>query len=328
MTYEQPSITQLQEFGYTEREAHFLYVASIHSGVFTRDHFTCFCGVADGRPTQQLCEKVQQHGHARKRELTIQNGKTGRPIIYYHLFSKSIYRAVGQPHSSNRKEHAFRRLLQKIYGLTFIITHPDFFYFLSEQQRLAYFVREQNIASNHLPMTEFVSAHSKDRTARYFVDKFPMGIAPDGTLICTYIDDETERGGIASHFARYAPLWRRLSVPMKLHFVSRTARNFEFAREQFELKVSHPQGPLASMVPEVLEYFRLQLKRETSDPVHWSYSDMARRSELAAKYDSERVRLLYSEWKESGTLDPSRLDSVFVAAARDFLPVEVRKCGS
>ena len=49
MKIQQEHLTAIKSFGYTEREARFLYAVAIHSGYFTQTHLRQFSGNRSGR---------------------------------------------------------------------------------------------------------------------------------------------------------------------------------------------------------------------------------------------------------------------------------------
>ena len=90
-------INALSTFGYTEREAEFLYMVATFSGFFVQRQFASYLGINGRGPITDLITKTLQKEHAR--EYRAENGSRKM----YHLFSHSLYAAIGKENSRNRK---------------------------------------------------------------------------------------------------------------------------------------------------------------------------------------------------------------------------------
>ena len=76
-------IERIKEFGYSESEARFLYIVSVHSGYFTLGQFRDFTGTAYGKRPTSFTQKVLKHGHATIRDYM-------RRGSIFHLFSRTL----------------------------------------------------------------------------------------------------------------------------------------------------------------------------------------------------------------------------------------------
>src|SRR5947208_15168291 len=66
MKFPAESITALKQFGYTEREAEFLYIVAVHSGFFLQRQFTQFVVVAGRGPATYFIKKASRNQRARR----------------------------------------------------------------------------------------------------------------------------------------------------------------------------------------------------------------------------------------------------------------------
>src|SRR5882672_904324 len=114
------AITCLMEFGYTAREAEFLYIVAIHSGFFLQRQFMQFVGVAGRGPATYFLKKAIQKQHVREHVPERGTQKT------YHLFSRTVYAALGNENCRHRKPGRYG-LLEKaavrVLGLDFVLSH-------------------------------------------------------------------------------------------------------------------------------------------------------------------------------------------------------------
>ena len=58
MKIQQEHLAAIKSFGYTEREARFLYMVAIHSGYFTQAHLRQFSGNRSGRTVRALIKRA------------------------------------------------------------------------------------------------------------------------------------------------------------------------------------------------------------------------------------------------------------------------------
>lgn len=93
----------LRYCGYTEEEAQLLYLVATHSGYFTCQQFLQFIETRPGKRSVAFARKVVEKKHASAKKY-LRNGRV------FHLFSRNVYEAIGEPVSA----FTFRRT-----GVTF-----------------------------------------------------------------------------------------------------------------------------------------------------------------------------------------------------------------
>ncbi len=90
-------IEALQAFGYSAREARFLYVVA-HSGYFLRRQYEAFAGLAWGASASRFLRRALAAKHIRSIP------HSNRTEVF-HLFSRPVYRAIGAEDNRNRRQH-------------------------------------------------------------------------------------------------------------------------------------------------------------------------------------------------------------------------------
>ena len=93
----QDHLDRLQEFGYNEQEAHFLYLAAIHSGYFTRHQFLSFTHQTKGCVVHRFTTKLLTQHHA-------QATQYGHKTYVFKLTSRKIYDLIGK---QDLRDHRF-----------------------------------------------------------------------------------------------------------------------------------------------------------------------------------------------------------------------------
>ncbi len=107
----------LKALGYTEIEAHFLYLVATHSGYFAARQFLAFTCGHWGKRTTTFWGKLHTKKHART-EYFPKSGKV------YHVFSRRLYRQIGRENLRNRREHEIEYIQRRIGILDFVLSHP------------------------------------------------------------------------------------------------------------------------------------------------------------------------------------------------------------
>jgi len=203
-------IERIRGLGYTESEARFLYIVAVFSGYFTLGQFRAFTGASYGKRPTSFSEKLIEQGHAR-----ICGQARGGSL--FHLFSRTIYGQMEKDNLRNRKRHSLSFMRTRLVLLDFVLANQDLAYFETEQEKVNFFWQELGISKQYLPATVYEGAAPDQKTIRYFVDKFPLFVAPPfpdvpPVVTFSYVDAGFERpSNFALHLVAYQPLFRQLN---------------------------------------------------------------------------------------------------------------------
>ena len=120
MKIRKEDISILKSFGYTEREAGFLYLVAIHSGYFTQCQFGEFRSIKPGGIVTAFTNKLVARGHAS--EHRYQNN-----AHVFHFNYKGMYSAIDREDLRNRRAHTFEYMKSRLAVLDFVLGHlePD-----------------------------------------------------------------------------------------------------------------------------------------------------------------------------------------------------------
>ena len=83
--------------GYTERQARFLVLVMLHSGVCTVRQYCQFSGISRGQKSQDFFATLVARKHASS--TADANGK----LRVFHVYASALYDAIGEPENRNRK---------------------------------------------------------------------------------------------------------------------------------------------------------------------------------------------------------------------------------
>ena len=202
-------IREIQELGYTERQAAFLCLAALHGGYFLRRQYNAFLGYQPGGSAEHLIEKAIRKGHVRAHESAYRT-------VIYHIGAKPFFEAIGEQNNRNRRRRQPYSIKIKLMGFDYVLAHREHHYLATETEKLNYSSGTLGIDLSYLPVRIYRSKDRRIKTARYFVDKFPLflsgalGAAPPVVSFC-YIDGDARKpSGFDTYLQQYRYLFARL----------------------------------------------------------------------------------------------------------------------
>lgn len=286
-------IERLQELGYTESEARFLYIVAVFSGYFTLGQFRSFTGSRCGKRPTSFAQKLIGQGHAR----------VCAPMhraSNFHLFSRKVYGQMDKDNLRNRKRHSFDFMHTRLVLLDFILANQGFNYFETEQDKLNYFCLELGISQDCLPSKVYEGASPDQQTVRYFIDKFPLFLAPPipgipPVVTFSYVDSGHERpSSFASHLYGYQALFRQLGI-FRFLYITRKEAYFRTAEERFRSIIKRPLEPDASY--EILRYFQIRKRWDNHEYILPVTEDLEFLRDARERFQGEKIECLYRSWR-------------------------------
>lgn len=310
MTISPSHLDALKALGYTEPEAHFLYLVATHSGYFVARQFLGFTGAHWGKRTTMFWAKLHAQKHARTECFP----KSG---VIYHLFSRRLYRQVGRENLRNRREHEIEFIRQRLAMLDFVLANQKHRYLETEPEKVRFFTEQLKVPSHFLPAKTYQGSHDSRPTTRYFVDKFPM-FQGDGTLSSPVVTFTFLQGSEASmaefihHLQAYLPLLRQLSE-FRFLYLARADSHFQAAKELFDSVVTIPLQSDASA--DIVRYFQIRKAWDLKRYGTLSEADLIFRNNAKTRFPGNRFENLYRAWK-AGRLTEGNIRQEFGGDSR------------
>ncbi len=199
----------LRGLGWTKRQAEWLALVCLHSGVFTRRQYADRYGVCRQR-ADQVARALIEAGVAR--EARFPDRRAYRPTGVCHVHARSLYRALGIENNRHRKPGSPEVTMRRLLSLDYVLEHQDLHWLPTEPEKLAYF-RRLGIPVTTLPQRVYRGSRTDRSTHRYFALKLP--IAGNGTTTTFVYTDTADRhrpqsDRIRSWMAAHAALWEAL----------------------------------------------------------------------------------------------------------------------
>ena len=289
-------LERIQQLGYTESEARFLYIVAVFSGYFTMRQFRAFTGGRCGKRPACFAQKLIEKMHARVCAQV-------HTAALFHLFSRTVYGQMDKDNLRNRKRHSFEFIRTRLVLLDFILANQEFAYFETEPDKVNFFCNKLGISKDCLPAKAYEGASPDQQTIRYFVDKFPLFLAapvPGFPPVVTfsYVDSGFEKlSGFASHLASYGPLFQQLNTFRFLYIAAKEAY-IHGAEERFRSLIKRPLE--ADWSSEVLKYFKIRKKWENHEYIIPVTEDLEFLRDGRERFRGKALDSLYQSWRRGG----------------------------
>ena len=289
-------LERIQQLGYTESEARFLYIVAVFSGYFTMRQFRAFSGSRCGKRPTCFAQKLVGQGHARV-------CAQARNASLFHLFSRTLYGPMDKDNLRNRKRHSFEFMRTRLLLLDFILANQEFAYFEAEQDKVDFFGNKLGISKECLPAKVYEGATPDQQTIRYFVDKFPLFLAPPlpgvpPVVTFSYVDSGFERPpSFGSHLATYGRLLQQLNT-FRFLYIAANRAYFHDAEERFRSAIKRPVE--ADWANEILKYFNIRKKWENHEYIIPVTEDLEFLSDARQRFRGEKLDRLYQLWCSNG----------------------------
>jgi hypothetical protein len=293
MRFPEASIENLRTFGYTGDEARFLYVAATHSGYFSTRQFLQFTGAKSGDRSMSFSQKLLGKGHATAR-LLLRNGRV------YHLSSRAVYRALGRGVLRNRREHSVDHIRTRLVALDFVLAHLDYRYLETEADKLDYFCKQRHVPRPLLPVKRYTGAIRARETERYFVDNFPIFLAPGSAFspVVTFTFIDSGLGSLDSfetHLLAYDQLFQALHG-FRFVYIAIRPTHFDAAEKTFLALAD--RTPRKDPGWEISDYFRLRKAWEAKQYGLFTDASIMTLHDYTKRFENHPCQERYPAWRD------------------------------
>ena len=189
----------LASLGWTGREAEWIALVCLHSGVFTRAQF-CHYFEAHRSAARRIVRTLLERREAVESEWPVVNGG-GKSC---RISSKPIYRALGIENIRHRRKATVSVLRRRLLSLDFVLEHPGLNWLPTEGEKVEFF-EEIGLPSRLIPRRIYYGAVGAQK--RYFALKLPVA-GGNKTVTFAYVDPgHATAVELHSWGAAHGPLW-------------------------------------------------------------------------------------------------------------------------
>ena len=176
----------LAALGWTGREAEWIAVVCLHSGVFIRAQF-CHYFDAPRITAARFVKALVQRRSAVESEWPLVNGG-GRTC---RISGKAIYRVLGVENIRHRRKANRNGVMRRLLSLDFVLEHPGMNWLPTEAEKVE-FLEEIGVPSRLIPRRIYYGAVGAQK--RYFALKLPVA-GGDKTVTFAYVDPGRDTTG-------------------------------------------------------------------------------------------------------------------------------------
>ena len=199
----------LRGLGWTEREADWLAIVCLHSGVFTRSQYQARYGLSK-QTASRFARTLLQTGIARETRLPDRRGY--RPTSICHVRARALYRTLGIENDRHRRSASPEVTIRRLLSLDYVLEHPDLHWLPTEPEKLAYFQR-LGISLTDLPNRVYRGPFTDGLTRRYFPLDLPIA-GSGATTTFVYANPggrhRLQSDRVRSWVTAHAALWEAL----------------------------------------------------------------------------------------------------------------------
>ena len=202
---------KLEPFGWRGREAEWVALVCLHSGLFTRAQF-CFHFEGSEKEIEAPAGRKRAERFVRamiEKKMGVEDDRAIFPggARACRISSKEIYRALGIENVRHRREADDSVMLRRLLSLDYVLEYPELSWLPTEPEKVSFF-ELLGIERKLIPKRVYQGA--KGKQTRYFALKLPIAVDAK-TATFAYVDPgkdtDTE---LRSWGAAHQWLWRAL----------------------------------------------------------------------------------------------------------------------
>ena len=193
---------KLEPLGWTGREAEWIALVCLHSGVFTRAQF-CHYFDTDRKRALRFVKALVARRQALENENLVFSGGA-KPCW---ISSKPIYRALGVEHIRHRRKAHREVIIRRLLSLDYVLEHPGMPWLPTEPEKAQFF---EEIGLDRRLIPRHLYHGIVGNRQRYLALKMP--VAGDArTVTFVYVDPGPETDSeLRSWGVTHGPLWTAL----------------------------------------------------------------------------------------------------------------------
>ena len=189
----------LAPLGWTGRDAEWLALVCLHSGVFLRRQYLAFVGAPQRWRAGRFVERC---GKA-----AVEESWNGSELRLCRIAARPFYRALGAEDVRHRRAASPAVVLRRLLSLDYVLDHLDLPWLPTEQEKVAA-LAAAGIPEQVLPRRVYRGAVGSQ--SRYFAHKLPLAVGAErATFVFVQAEDVTE-SGVRTWGEEHAELWAAL----------------------------------------------------------------------------------------------------------------------
>lgn len=199
MTFDE-RVKAVGEFGFTTRQSRFLVTVMLHGGICVPRQYARFAGTAYGHKVNLFFDKLVSTRYA------VRCRCVHNRAAVYHVRHQPLYRALGEPHSRNRKPVPASRVIERLMLLDTVISHPETEWLATVSDKIGFFTAAGSFEPNRWPHLTVGGRR------RYFPDHLTIGVSSAGQIVFVFLAASSLTDDLKAFLQRHAELFRALPI--------------------------------------------------------------------------------------------------------------------
>ncbi len=186
--------------GWTRREAEWLALVCLHSGVFLRSQYLAFIGRTNPALANRFVRRCRKHA--------VEQPWHGSRLRICRIAARRIYRALGAEHVRHRRPAAPEVVLRRLLSLDYVLEHRHAAWLPTEDEKVNA-LTAAGISKQVLPHRLYQGAVGAQQ--RYFPHKLPVAL--DGgraTFLFVETDEDETVSAVRTWGSQHSALWTAL----------------------------------------------------------------------------------------------------------------------
>ena len=173
-------VQAVADYDFTERQARFLVLVMRHAGLCVKRQYAAFAGIANGgEKCNAFFDKLVSRGYA------VQADCIHNRAHPYHVHSKPLYHAIGDPDSRFRRTVPARAANERLMRLDAALISPDLEWLTTRSEKVAHLV--STTASDSRAARVDVPFEESANSANELPGTFPIGVDSIGRTVLLYL---------------------------------------------------------------------------------------------------------------------------------------------
>ena len=191
-------VDAVSEFGFTTRQARFLVSVMLHGGVCVPRQYARLAGTAYGHKVNVFFGKLVSLRYA------VRCRCVHNRAAVYHVRHQPFYRAIGVPHSRNRRPVPASQVVERLMLLDAVISHPEIDWLATASDKVGFFTATGSLDPSRWPHLTVAARR------RYFPDHLPIGVSSAGEIVFVFLATSSPRIDLRAFLQRHTDLLRAL----------------------------------------------------------------------------------------------------------------------
>lgn len=194
-------VAALEPLGWSGRDAEWVALVCLYSGVFLRAQYLAFIGQQNPGRANWFVKRL---GKTAVEELW-----NGSGVRVCRIAGRPMYAAVGAENVRHRKRAKRGVLLRRLLSLDYVLEHPGEPWLATEEEKVAA-LTACGIPEDVLPRRVYAGARSQSGRVRYFVHKVPVALDNERAKFVFTLAEDATPSAVRTWGEGNARLWAAL----------------------------------------------------------------------------------------------------------------------